>query len=618
MPRAALALLVLLLSAPAAEAEIRYAAVGASGLQCTQAAPCPFATALLGATSGDEVVVGPGTYTGGDLDNSTLEVPDGVDVRGAVVGPGRPVLTLGLYLDGAGTSVRDVELRRSGSEPTVIVANGAVADRVVARQLETAGGADACGALSGGTLRNSLCIESGPDHFSGSALDGGDLRNVTSIGAAYGLYSTGLVTVEAVIAQGGNEDDVYNIGANEFRDVLYVTGTGPDSDTDRISAAPTFRGADDFRQGAGSVTIDAGDLEDATTGPADLDLNGNLRKLGTHVDVGAYEHVPTAPAAVAGAKTSTTADGATFAGTIQTGGARADVQFEYGPGFGSTTPVQSIPASLQNTQVTATVTGLGDAPTPYRLKVTTDGGTDTSDPQTAYRAPSLTAGDPTAITQTTATLNGSVALKGAPESKVEFVYGAATSPPQTVTSDGAVKADLTGLSPGTTYQWKLRVTREGEFFETAVATFTTAATGGANATPSPSASPAPSPSATPGTSFSVGATPAKTRRAGKLLLRGRALVVRFRCGDAACGVRASGAVRIGTKRYGTLAAPKQPLQLGAGERGAIRLTANRRLRKRVRAYLKRHRKAKAAIRLRGVFTDADGARIVRKLTIRTR
>ena len=83
-------------------------------------------------------------------------------------------------------------------------------------------------------------------------------------------------------------------------------------------------------------------------------------------------------------------------------------------------------------------------------------------------------------------------------------------------------------------------------------------------------------------------------------------------------MKASGTLSTGKKRYGILAAPKAPLRLQAGESGRITLTANRRLRKRVRAYLKKHRKAKATLRLRGVLTETGGTKVVKKVTIRFR
>lgn len=611
----ALAILILLLAfAPeVARAEVRFAAVSGSGDACSEAVPCPLPLALSGANSGDEVVVGAGTY-GGDLSNTILGVPSGVAVRGAVVGPGRPVLTAGLALNGAGTSVRDVEMRRTGSGPALYLGGGAAADRVIARLGATDADDDGCVVTGGSSLRNSVCTAARTDNLSALAVRGSStVRNVTAVGAAYGMYIVDASVAEAVIAQGGTQEDVFNNSEdNVFRDVLYgdVQGDPPADDQGRVILAAAFRGADDFRQAPGSPTIDAGDLENASTAATDLDLDGNLRRMGAQVDIGAYEQV-LPPAAVAGAQTTTTADGAVLAGTVDTGGAaRGEAFFEFGPGFAETTPVQALPTVAGPIAVTAPVTGLGDTPTPYRLVVTTEGGTDRSDDQVAYRAPGLTAVEPSAVEQTTATLNGTVALKGAPSATVEFVHGAATSPPQTITADGPVKADLTGLSPNTTYQWKLRVTRGGEIFETALGTFKTKV---AEAPPAGTPSPSPSPTPPDPTASITGGA----KKAGRLLLRRKRLSVLVRCGDAPCAVRAVGVVRVGKRRYGVLAAPSQPLRLGAGERGRITLTANRRLRRRVARALLRRPKVKAVARLR-VIADQAGERTVRRFRVRIR
>lgn len=613
MPRALLPLILLLVFAPAAQATVRYAATDGTGTDCTQPAPCPLPTALTGSVAGDEVVVDSGTYSGA-FSNTTLTVPTGVAVRGAVVGPDRPVVEASLKLDGADTRVSDLELRRSGNSPALQLLAGAAADRVIARQTETDVGKEGCGVTSGSTIRNSVCQGSDPDASAGLILNGGTARNVTAIGAFLGLYANGASTIEATIAQGAAAEDAQFVGTdNVLRDVLYVDSSGPDqaSNTGRVLSAATFRGGDDYRQDPGSVSVDQGDLEDASTGASDLDLNGNLRLIGTHVDLGAYEQPP-APAAVAGANTVTTSDGATFAGTTNTGGGRAQTRFEYGTGFASISKPQILAATLADTPRTAIVTGLDDTPTPYRLVVTTDGGTTRSADQLAYRAPTLTQSDPTAVTDTTATLHGSVDLRGAPSATVEFVYGGATSPPQTITANGPVQADVTGLYPRNTYDWKLRVTRGTEIFETPYGRFTTASAPPA-ATPSPSPSASPSPTASPAPTFTTGSK----RKAGRRLLRVGKLKVTARCGDLNCSVRASGRVSIGKKRYGPLAAPKSALALEAGERGTITLTANRRLRKRVRHYLERHPKARATIRVKGVVTDADG-RTVKRVTIRVR
>ncbi len=633
----ALVLAFSLLVVPAsAGAATRYASPSGAGDCTTAASACSLTTAVTGASGGDEVIVAAGMGAYGAPGSELILNDDNgaVTIRGAVTGPARPVVN-GRFTLGTGSRLEDLKIVSAVDSP-VNLGSGAVANRIVAEA--TAGSLSGCTLNFGGELRNSLCIASGLGSDANGVLLNGQsaaplARNVTAIGGAYGLIAYAPSLVEASILQGGAKEDFKGLAVNEaagltnvLRDSLFADvspqGYAPNGADGRVTDPPSFVVAGDYREKLGSKTIDAGDVADNTTDT--LDLNGNLRKLGTHVDIGAYEYVPAAPIATTGTQTTSTADGNSFKGTIQTGGGRADIEF-VGTGV-----KQSIPASLSTTPVSATITGLGDAPTPYRLKVTTDGGSYTTDEYIAYRSPTLTPADATNVTATTVTLNGTVALKGAPTADVEFVYGAATSAPQSITGDGAVSQALTGLTPNTTYQWKLRVKRDGENFETAIGTFKTTAAGTTptgTATPSPggepTASPTPAPTADPTPAkpaFTVGpGTSAGRTEAGRALLFSRkGLTISFRCGEVACGAKASGTVSIGKKRYGTLAAPRKALQLAAGERGQIRLTANARLRKRVARYLKKHRKTKAIIRLKVVFTEAGGTKVTKTLTIKVR
>ena len=70
-------------------------------------------------------------------------------------------------------------------------------------------------------------------------------------------------------------------------DIQASTGT-PVSEAGTLHADPLFTGAGDFRLAHGSTLIDAG-ADDPAGGPADVDLAGAARRLGTHIDLGAYE-----------------------------------------------------------------------------------------------------------------------------------------------------------------------------------------------------------------------------------------------------------------------------------------------------------------------------------------
>ena len=91
-------------------------------------------------------------------------------------------------------------------------------------------------------------------------------------------------------------------------------------------------------------------------------------------------------------------------------------------------------------------------------------------PQAAYappppKAPQVFTGDATAITSTSATLNGTVNPRGL-ATTYRFVYGKTTAYGQTTTATSAgsgttaksVSANVTGLEPGTTYHFRLEAT----------------------------------------------------------------------------------------------------------------------------------------------------------------
>lgn len=322
------------------------------------------------------------------------------------------------------------------------------------------------------------------------------------------------------------------------------------------------------------------------------------------------------PAVTAGAKTTTTADGAKLAGVVQTGGLAGTAVFKYGTSPGALTQSsapQALTASSTAQDVTAELTGLGDAPLYYALSATTggpSGGTAQSATQVAFRAPTLATAEATEVTQTQATLNGTVALRGAPSAKVQFVYGKKETAEQTITADGTVRAEVDGLTPRTTYRFKLRVTRGTEVFETGLASFATGAP--ATGTPDPT-DPTVAP---PKPTFSLKVP--KGRKRGSLFLRRRTLTVRVRCGDSPCRATASGVVRVGKRLLGRLPAPAKPLRLGARERGTIVLRSTKAFRKRVRVQLRRQPKRRVVLTLRAAFRDEDGDRIRRTVRVRLR
>ena len=700
--RGLLGVLVLLIVAAPAGAVTRYATPEGAGVACTQQAPCPLTTAINSAGAGDVVDVGTGTYGTPQAALAAMDDPATIAIRGEAMGIQRPVIHGRLTLDQPGSAARDLDLRNPGTG-SALTLFGASADRVLARALNASGN-DGCVVGPSSALTNAVCI-SRPGESSSGMTAGAPIRHVTAQGGDFGVYgpTPNPVNWQAVIAIGLTSDDVFVDTGVTLTDVAYdsIQGT-PAASNGQLSTAPVFAdsAAFDFRQASNSLTIDAGDLVDGAIAPTDLDLNGNLRKIGTHTDIGAYEFVP-APTGSSGAPTSVFPATAQLNGTIDPKGGRTTYHFDYGPtdSYGTSTPDQTLSATLNPSAVSTVLGALPDAATHYRLVATTDGGTVTGSDQVVPGVPSATAGDVTNITATTATLNGTVDLNDAATGDALFVYGPDLTPVQTVTADGAVSAALTGLTPDTTYQWKARIQTARGLRESAFKTFTTlplpptATTGDATeitqtsarlagtvdtkgvegqvsilldgapitevtrptgpynfvatglaagsthtyriqvvttggtalgdektftTSTAPSATATPSPSPTPDDEPSLTLDVGKGRTAGQLLLDRRTITLFVRCGDVACSATATGIVKKGKRTFGRLAAPREPLSLGANEQGAVRLRSSRKLRAKVRRFLNRRPKAKVIMTLSGRFEGADGAIIERSVRVRVR
>lgn len=477
----ALTVVFLLVMASSAGAATRYASPAGGG-DCSQASPCGLATALSGAANSDTVVVGAGTYGSAASPLTLATVATAVDVQGAVIGAGRPVVfTHGLRLTNGAASVRDLEIRATDSFGLNLGA-GASATRMLVRKLDTSED-DAC--VVSGILTNSVCSTPRTGNYSALSTQAGvssALRNVTAVGAAYGVYvnsGSNTALLANSVLQGGDQQDLrVNVSVATADHSAYGT-SGTSNGASIVDAGGNITqpavfadaAAFDYRPAASSPTVDAGDANEVT---GEYDLNGNLRTIGTAPDIGAYERVP-APAGSTDTPTAVGLAAAQLNGTIDPKGGRAYYHFEYGPttGYGTATPAQALPATITSTAVSTVLSALPATATHYRLVATTDGGTVAGADQVVPGVPSATAGDVTNITATTATLNGTVDLEGAPTGDARFVYGPDLTDVQTVTADGPVSASLTGLAPDTTYQWKARVQTSRGIEESVVKTFTT-------------------------------------------------------------------------------------------------------------------------------------------------
>lgn len=306
---------------PASAATQRYAGPAGSGTTCAADAPCDFRQAVEGAKAGDEVIVTPGDYT------LTQDVndPATLTIHG-VAGQPRPRLHFsgpsgdGLWLQ-HGSNLRYVEIEQPTPGARTLVAELSSIDQVIARSAATLNTPTLIAYDS--TVANSIFIATGAGgaavgtnvYYLGTANSTVTLRNVTAIatgnggvgilGSGFGTPTHLLMRTINVIARGGpggyglvadaegsaaeitvdashsNYPNAIGYGAN-----THITPAGSG---DNQTAAPAFRdaAAGDYREAAGSPTIDAG-ADSALNGANDVD--GDARIVGK-TDIGADEFV---------------------------------------------------------------------------------------------------------------------------------------------------------------------------------------------------------------------------------------------------------------------------------------------------------------------------------------
>lgn len=383
--------LSLLGAAPqASAAENLYATPNpAPEADCSTAKPCALLTAVNEAASGDTVIVGAGTYSPAE---SYSGEGKNLTIKGAVIGTGRPVVEGTFQLFGSASRISDLQVRNEDPFRSALdLANGAGADRMLILSLRS----DACFLRgSGATITNSVCTYTGQESFSGMSSQGQITdamvaRNVTVSGnfgfaASAGQWddepaltmTNSIATTTQVTPQGRDMwffQGLTTVKYSAFSTVGYYSGDW--ISTNQLTEAPVFRSGTDFQEASTSPTIDAGSDAEAT---GDLDLNGNLRKIGSNTDMGAYEYLPDPPTVTSVSATDITPTSGVVNGTIDTRSGLTRYHLEYGPteAHGSSTPEQVVPASAAPSLVRTALEGLAAGSTVnYSIVATNEAGT---------------------------------------------------------------------------------------------------------------------------------------------------------------------------------------------------------------------------------------------------
>ncbi len=191
-----------------------------------------------------------------------------------------------------------------------------------------------------------------------------------------------------------------------------------------------------------------------------------------------YEPAPEAPAAATLPASGESPTGATLAGTVDPNGQKTrECEFEYGltEAYGSSVPCSALPGSGEDpVPVSAPVGGL-EVKTTYHYRVSATDATGASHGEdetftTLPAPPTIDTEAASAITQTTATLNGTVNPNGGNVSDCHVEYGLTetyghsspcSAPPGSGESPVSVSAAIAGLQAKTTYHYRFSATNVG-------------------------------------------------------------------------------------------------------------------------------------------------------------
>jgi hypothetical protein len=211
-------------------------------------------------------------------------------------------------------------------------------------------------------------------------------------------------------------------------------------------------------------------------------------------------------------------------------------------------------------------------------------------------APAATTNPATSVVAQSATLNGTVDPKGAPttyyfEYGPTDAYGSSTAVSDAGSGTGAAAATaaVSGLTPGTTYHFRIRAANSGGSVLGADQTFTTEAL-----PPTQSETPPPTPSTNPGTVAPFTGMALVTR---KLKFKRGVVVVTLRCPATVAAGPCTGRVALTARSAGKAAATvtigRATFKAAAGSRVSVRVRIN----KAGRALLRRSKTLKAKLKV---------------------
>jgi hypothetical protein len=508
-------------SAPGASAAAqRYASAGGSGTACSAASPCSITQAVSDAQAGDEVIVNPGDYSL----TTALVTSKPITIHG-VAGQPRPRLQFdgpsqsGLSIDDS--TLRYVEIDQVAQAAGLWAMDSSTVDQVI---VKGPGGGFAWSelvAIENSTIRNSIVVASGSN--ARAIVTGAPGSTIASTYRNVTALATGSggVAVEANAAVGGKAT------VNLINVIARGTPNGLEARTDSSGAQA-------------AITAWYTNFADP-------------KEVGTYADiVGVTGNQSAAPSF---------ADWAT-----------GDYR-------------QSLQSPTINAGISDPANGAFDVDGDPRAIGMTDIGAD----EFVVAPASATTGPASAITHGSATLSGSVNPGGSPttyhfEYGSTSAYGSTTSTVGAGSGTGAVAAGatLSGLSPSTTYHYRLVATNAGGATKGADKTFTSAAPPPPAPTPpSPTpTSPAPARPSTPTAAAVMPAFAGVKLVSSRLSFAGGFIALKLSCPAGTVG-RCSGRTKLRARAGATSGAVsavtlgRAPFAIAAGKQGKIKVRVSR-------------------------------------------